>query len=366
MAISLSGAASSLGPPQHGGLDYRALKEAGVSPDEVLDFSVCTNPFGPSPAVLEAVAKADVARYPDSAAWALRERLATHHGLHPEQVLVTSGASQAIWLVALSLAERGRHSLILGPTFAEYAYACQLAGGRVLFTIAPPAAGFRPDCDRAVQLVRRFSPQLVWLCNPNNPTGLYCGPQEVAALLAACAEVGALLVIDEAYVNFTPQGWDAVPLLESAHLVLIRSMTKDYALAGLRLGYILAPSTIIEALARVQPPWSIASTAQEAGIAALESLDYYRRTWQELRALTQDLREGLLALGYNALPTDANFFLVEVGSASSIREELWQERILVRSCSSFGLPTYVRLGTRLPAQNAKLLEALRALAAKAR
>jgi len=148
-------------------------------------------------------------------------------------------------------------------------------------------------------------------------------------------------------------------LLKSGHLVLLRSMTKDYALAGLRLGYVLTPAEVTEILSKVQPPWSVNAVAQEAGLAALASEDYYRGTWRKLRGLTQALRRSLLELGLEVFPTDANFLLVRVGNGAQAREELWAHRILVRDCASFGLPEYIRVGTRLEEDNCRLVSCLK-------
>jgi histidinol-phosphate/aromatic aminotransferase/cobyric acid decarboxylase-like protein len=149
-----------------------------------------------------------------------------------------------------------------------------------------------------------------------------------------------------------------VALLKSGHLVLLRSMTKDYALAGLRLGYLLAPAEVIEILSRAQPPWSVNAVAQETGLAALESHGYYHDTWRKLRRLTHTLRRSLLELGLEVLLTDTNFMLVHVGDAVRAQEELWKDRILARDGASFGLPAYIRVGTRLEEDNRRLVSCL--------
>jgi len=359
MSASPRNAVAVLKPAHHGGLDYAALKAKGISPEEVLDFSVNVNPFGVPPAVQEAVARASITRYPDTRAGALRERLAEINGVEPEQVLVTNGLSQAIWLLALAYIRPGDLALVLAPTFGEYQVACELIGARVEAWWSRAEDGFRPDIEAIASWVSDHCPRLTWLCNPNNPTGLYLTEKEVRPLLDACAEAGSLLVVDEAYVSFVESAWASVALLKSGHLVLLRSMTKDYALAGLRLGYVLTPAEVTEILNKVQPPWSVNAVAQEAGLAALASEDYYRGTWRKLRGLTQALRRSLLELGLEVFPTDANFLLVRVGNGAQAREELWAHRILVRDCASFGLPAYIRVGTRLEEDNCRLVSCLK-------
>ncbi|MCS7179084.1 MAG: histidinol-phosphate transaminase [Anaerolineae bacterium] len=350
-----------LTPDQHGGLDYARLRAEGMAPDEILDFSVNSNPFGPHPAVREALAHVNIPRYPDPESGLLRERLAALCGLPPTRVLVTNGTAQAIWLVALAYLDPGDVALIVGPTFGEYRVACQLMGANVHVLSAPEEQEFLPDGEEIATWVRAQCPRLVWLCNPNNPTGVYLDQEAVLPILTACETVGSLLVLDEAYVNFADAPWDAVPWLESGHLLLLRSMTKDFALAGLRLGYVLGPEEGIRALRRAQPPWSVNAAAQAAGLAALDHLEEYRETWRALRRITEDLRITIMELQLPVRRTAVHFFLIRTCDGDRTREALWvRHRLLVRSCRSFGLPTDIRIGTRLPEENRRLVEALRA------
>ncbi len=347
---------------QHGGIDYARLRAEGIAPDEILDFSVNSNPFGPHPAVREALARSDIARYPDPEAGLLRERLAALCGLPPAQVLVTNGTAQAIWLVALAYLDPGDAVLIVGPTFGEYRVASQLMAAAVHILFAPEEQRFYPDVVEIADWISVHRPRLVWLCNPNNPTGVYLGRKAILSILTACQTAGSMLVVDEAYMNFTDKPWDSVPLLESGHLLLLRSMTKDFALAGLRLGYVLGPEEGIRALRRVQPPWSVNAAAQAAGLAALDHLEEYREAWSVLHRLTEDLRAAFTRLGQMALPTTVNFFLVRTGDGDGTREALMRHRILVRSCRSFGLPAHIRIGTRRPEENRRLMEVMERLA----
>ena len=343
---------------QHGGPDYRRLRAAGISPEDVLDFSVNSNPLGPHPAVREALAGVNLSRYPDPEAGLLREHLAALHGLPPAQVLVTNGTAQAIWLVALAYLDPGDLALVVGPTFGEYRVACQLMAAQVHILAAREDQAFQPDMEAVTDFIRARRPRLVWLCNPNNPTGVYLGREAIGGALAACEEAGSLLVLDEAYTNFADSPWDSAPLLESGHLLVLRSMTKDFALAGLRLGYVLGTEEAVQALRRAQPPWSVNAAAQAAGLAALDHLEAYRETWRQVRRWTEALRAAINGLGMEALPTAVNFFLVRTGDGDRTREALLERRIQVRSCRSFGLPAYIRIGTRLPEENALLIEML--------
>lgn len=361
MAVVPRPAVQNLVADLHGGLDYARLQAEGVAPEEVLDFSVNSNPFGPVPAVREALQRIAVSRYPDREAGLLRERLAERHGLSPAQVVVTNGTAEAIWLLALAYLEPGDPVLIVGPTFGEYRVASEIAGARVTVWRADGTSDFRPDVDDLIRRIAAMRPRIVWLCNPNNPTGVYLGEDEVRGLLSACEQAGSLLVVDEAYVNFVASPWDATALLASGHIALLRSMTKDYALAGLRLGYVLGTAEIARALRRVQPPWSVNAAAQEVGIVVLDHREAYEEMWRQLRRLTGALYTAVIGLGLPAVPTATNFFLIRTGDGDRTREALWRHRILVRSCASFGLPAYIRVATRREEENRRLLEALNAL-----
>ncbi len=345
-------------PDEHGGLDYARLRAEGITPDEVLDFSVNSNPFGPHPAVQEALTRVNISRYPDPEAGLLRERLAALCGLPPAQVLVTNGTAQAIWLVALAYLDPGDAVLIVGPTFGEYRVASMLMGAGVYVLSAPEEQRFHPDAGEIAEWICAHYPRLVWLCNPNNPTGVYLSREAVLSILTACQTVGSLLVVDEAYVNFASAPWDSVPFLESGHLLILRSMTKDFALAGLRLGYVLGAEEGIRALRRAQPPWSVNAAAQAAGLAALDHLEEYREMWRRLRRLAEDLQTAVAELGYPVLPTTVNFFLVRTGAGERTRELLMRQRILVRSCRSFGLLAHIRIGTRRLEENRQLVEVM--------
>ncbi len=344
---------------QHGGLDYALLREKNIKADDLLDFSVCINPFGPSPKVHEALKRSVIDRYPDTHAAALRERLAAVNGLEPVEVLVTNGLSQAILLIALAYIRSGDSVLVQEPGYGEYRAASELMGARVEYFLSYAENGFHPDIDNINALIRNGRPRIVWLCNPNNPTGSYLKESEVRAVLEACRKAGSLLILDEAYINFVHSAWSSLSFLKSENIILLRSMTKDFALPGLRLGYVLASSVCIEALGKAQPPWSINAAAQEAGLAALKSKDYYCKTWEKTVSLTRCFRSSLLGLGLEVLPGRANFLLLRLEDREGVQQHLWKSGILVRDCTSFGLPEFIRLGTRLEEENLQLLNCIK-------
>jgi histidinol-phosphate aminotransferase len=347
-------------PVHHGGLDYASLRTNGIQPGEVTDFSVNVNPFGPPPPVQEAIASVDISHYPDTLYLGLRERIAAIHNLDPSQVLVTNGTSQAIWLLALAYLDSGDLSLIPMPSFGEYQTACSLMNSKAQHLWSRADDHFHPDAGIYSAWIRDHRPRIIWLCNPNNPCGYCLSENEIASILEVCSTYGGLLIVDEAYLNFVDAPLDLTPFLESNHLILLRSMTKDYALAGLRLGYILGMKTMISHLQLVQPPWSVNCGAQSAGITVLDQQSYYRDTWQQLRRLTDSFYLSLKRAEWIVHPTRTNFMLIRTGRGSHTRDFLWEHHLLVRDCASFGLPEYIRVAARFEEDNQRLITSLQA------
>jgi histidinol-phosphate aminotransferase len=222
---------------------------------------------------------------------------------------------------------------------------------------ASESAGFRPDIGTVAGIVGQLAPKAVFLCNPNNPTGAYLGRDDIGRLLEAAPDT--LVVLDEAYAAFTDERWDSAGLCEAGNLLVVRSMTKDYAIAGLRLGYAFGEKGIIGVLKKVAPPWNVNILAQKAGIEALTRDGYLEKSREAVREGRFYLMAELEKLGFRCVPSAANFFLVEVGEAAALRQKLLAKKILVRDCASFSLPEYIRIAVRLPGDNRKLVAALR-------
>lgn len=350
-----------LEPCPHGSVSDAELAAASLERADVLDFSASCNPLGPSPRVREALTSADalarVGRYPDDAALALREALTEATGLAAERVLLGNGSAELLWLVALAYVRPGDRALILGPTFGEYARACRVMGGELDWLVTRAEDDFRPDVDAVVERVRTSRPRLVFVCNPNNPTGTYLGPDEIGALVEAGPDT--LFVVDEAYRGFVADPWPSEHLAASENVVLLRSLTKDHALAGLRLGYAAAASSAIDSLRAVRPPWSVNALAQVAGLAALSDPAHLAAARAEVHAAKRYLVDALVAAGIRVLPGAANFVLVEVGDARAFRAALLRWGCCVRDCASFGLPAFVRIGVRTRAECERLVGAIR-------
>lgn len=343
-----------LAPAYHGALDYAELRRLGLQPEEVLDFSANVNPYGPPPGVRRALEAVNVAQYPDREALALREALATLHSVRSDHIVVGNGVTELIWLIALAFVQPGDTALILTPTYGDYARAVHLMGGKVITCEARAEDDFAPPLQRAEELLVRTHPKLCFVCTPNNPTGQVV-PAEVIHRWASRLD-RTLFVVDEAYINFVP-GLPSVLAPERPNLLVLRSMTKDYALAGVRLGYAVGHTDLVEPLARVRPSWNVSAPAQVAGLAALADQEHLHHTIHQLREAKQDLADKLAALGFTVVPSATHFFLMKVGCAPCFRAALAERGLLVRDCTSFGLPAFVRVAARRPEENARLVAA---------
>ena len=348
-----------LGTCPHGGLNRAELDALGLSPDEVIDFSVSTNPFSCPPAVRDVFASVAIDRYPDSESTELRAALAGELGVGPDSILVGSGAMEIIRLIALTYFGRGDTVLYLKPTFGEYEVACRIAGAAVLEQWGREEESFAFNTGETVALVREHSPRGVFICNPGNPAGQYLQRQEIERVLDASPQ--GLVVLDEAYIAFTEGSWPSTGLVSRDNVVIVRSMTKDYALAGLRLGYALAGEEVINNLRRACPPWNVNAVAQRAGVVALRDSSYLKHCEVKIREAKRFLVEGFCRLGFTVLPSRTNFFLVKVGDGSRFRSRLLRYGIIVRDCASFGLPQYVRIAALKMPQCRRLLEAVETL-----
>ncbi len=348
-----------LEPCAHGSKNYAELRALGLDAEKVLDFSVNTNPFMPPAKVKKALNAIPFEQYPDPEAIELRKLLSKRLRLVSDYILVGSGTTELIRLVALTYFGKGDSVLILGPTYGEYDVACKIVGAQPVVQLARAEDNFRLKLTETSDLIGKHHPKGVFICNPNNPTGKYLSGQEIKIVLEAIGD--GLLVLDEAYISFVEKSWPSTDLVPRGNVVILRSMTKDYSLAGLRLGYAIATPDIIENLSRLRPPWNVNIVAQKVGALALINSDHLERSKEKIRETKQFLTDELSRLDFSLFPSDVNFFLMKVGDAQAFRAALLRRGILVRDCTSFGLPEYVRIAPRTMPECKKLIDAIRAL-----
>ena len=339
----------------HGAIGPAELAALGLTADKVVDFSVNGNAFGPAPGVADAIARAALTTYPDPQALALRQAVADLHEITPEQVLAGNGSMELMWLIALAFLQKRDRVLVVGPTFGEYARSAQIVGAVVQMAVAREADGFSVPIAAVSDALSATRYQVLYLCNPNNPTGSLL-PLSVVARWARQSPQ-TLFVVDEAYLDFVTNGQSAIGL-GLPNVLVLRSMTKAHALAGLRLGYAVGPIEVVDALTRVQTPWSVNAMAQAAGVAALHDREHLAKTLGLIRVAKEVLVEDLSGLGYAAVPSQTHYFLMDVGDGRAFRERLLPQGIVVRDCGSFGLPGHVRIAGRTVEENRRLAQAL--------
>ncbi len=342
----------------HGALDHAELAALGLNPAALIDFSSNLNPFGPPAAVGAALAALDPAPYPDRSCHQLRQTLAARHGCPPDAILAGNGANELIYLIARALLRPGNIALVIGPTFGEYAHACQLAGAQIVELRAHEGGKFQLDTEVLAATIKRARPRLTWLCAPNNPTGVDLPTGAILSLAETCAAAGGLLVVDRAYRSFLRDSVPAIDPLDaaaSASLLRLHSLTKSYAIAGLRLGYLLADAGLIARIAAYQPTWSVSSPAQAAAVAALHDPVFLPWSLPQIWAGSDALRDGLRGLGLPVHRADLPFMLVRPGDGAVARLALLRRGCAVRDCASFGLPAWVRVSPRRPEENARII-----------
>ena len=260
--------------------------------DTIIDFSSNINPLGPSPRVLRALRShlRWISRYPEIHAQGLVRHLARFHGLPEEAIVVGNGSTALIYRLPYALLVKT--ALVLHPTFSEYERAFGLGGCRIDMVMRDEADGFRPPWQRLFEGLRRGY-GVVMLCNPNNPTGDVIEKDELAEFVEEAARLGTVVVVDEAFMDFHEDATLKHEVLRRGNLIVLRSMTKCYALAGLRLGFLVASPPLAKRVREADEPWSVSALAQIAGRESLKDRNYLRRTLELIATERQYLMERL-------------------------------------------------------------------------
>ena len=339
----------------HGGdwAGYRA--EFGC---DALDFSANVSPLGLPAGVAAAITNAlpTADRYPDPLCRELRAALAGAEGVPADWILCGNGAADLIFRLALAV--RPRRALLPAPTFAEYEAALQTVG------CAVQRVFLREENEFAVteEFVDAVTPEtdIVFLCQPNNPTGQVTPPALVERLVRRCAECGAVLVVDECFLDFLPDrdAWTAKQLLRDApQLIILKAFTKLYAMAGVRLGYALCgDATLLEKMRGAGQPWAVSSLAQAAGLAALQETAYAGAVRALIAEQRPRMAAGLRALGLRVMDGQANYLLFR--ATPDLGEKLRRRGAVVRRCANYpGLDAaWYRTAVRTAEENTRLLQ----------
>jgi histidinol-phosphate aminotransferase len=329
------------------------------------------NPFGPSSLAIDAMrdALATVNYYPDDECGRLRLKLASHHGLPPEQVLITAGSTALLSLLCQTLLVPGLNAVTSERSFIVYSLAVQAAGARL---VEAPMRDDSFDLD-AVLAAIDSNTRIVFLANPNNPTGTML---EAAVVERFVAQVPGhvVVILDEAYYEFALQFASLRGIIYSnsldyirqgASVVVLRTFSKAHGLAGLRVGYGLGPSELLGYCARMRNTFSVSSVAQAAAMAAINDRDHIQRVVENNVLQSRGLSQGLAGLGYRVVPTSANFLCCDLGEdAAALASRLQDEGVAVRPLGPWGAPNCIRVTIGTPEQNQAFLQAARGLRAR--
>ncbi len=339
-------------------------REIGLPPSDIIKLASNENPLGPSPAALDAIAKTlgQLNLYPDGNAYYFKRKLAATLGLGAEHLIVGNGSNEIIEFVGHALLGPGAEVVVSQYCFAVYPIVTALCGAEL---VTVPARAFGHDLPA---MLRAITPRtrIVFVANPNNPTGTLASAAE---LLAFVREVppDVLLVIDEAYIEFLDEPADLLPLVREGgrlNLVLMRTFSKIYGLAGLRVGYGVGHPEMIAALEKVRQPFNLNSVAQTAALAALDDHDHVRKTRQNNAAGMRVLTEGFREMGLDYVPSAANFVIFRVGDGQRVFAELQRQGVIVRPLGVYQMPEWLRVTVGTASENARFLGALRKLGLK--
>ena len=332
-------------------------REYGIS--DSVKLASNENPLGPSPKALAAIRKGltTLHRYPDGAGYQLTKKIAGANGILPMNVVIGNGSDDIIALMVRALIRPGDRVIVPCPSFLMYAIAASAAGAVV---DSVPLKALTMDLDTMAERVTADT-RMVFVCNPNNPTGTVVTQKAFDRFLTRLPD-DVVVVVDEAYIEFA-RNPDCLktgrPSDVNRPLVTLRTFSKVYGLAGLRVGYGIMPAPLAELLNRVRPPFNVNTMAQAAAVAALDDRPFVRQTIELVHQGLDDLYGALDHLGLTYFKTEANFFLIDVEQpADAVFENLLRQGVIVRSMRAYGYPTYIRINVGRESENRRFLCAL--------
>ena len=346
-------------PIEHGGKVYEAARRWGVEAHDVLDFSANINPLGPPQTVLSAIENAltptSFRVYPD--AYSFLSAIVNKHLLMPDEIVVGSGAASLIFAVIHAVSPR--RVLILEPAFVEYLRASAAVNARVTTALLTEDRGFTPDFDSLVHDVKERQFDLVILNSPHNPTGALYPRDALLSLIDAAEEHNTAVLLDEAFIDYASRESFVSLAPTKSHLIVLRSLTKFYAMPGIRIGYTVTSAELAAKIKGQIDPWSVSTVALEAGCAALAEDEFGTESCRVNTIAGEEFASALRGLGLEVLPSAAYFLLAKLprGSGGDLQSWLESERILIRRCDSFhGLSDeFIRLAVRSSSDNERLV-----------
>ena len=334
-------------------------RELGLPARDLIKLASNENPFGPSPVALAAIKKAlrQLHMYPDGSVFYLKQKLAATLGVTPAHLVLGNGSNDIIEVLAHALLGPGDDMVVSQYCFAIYPIVAQLLGANV---VTVPAKDYGHDLPAMLRAVT-VKTKLVFVANPNNPTGTLAPEADVRRLVEELPE-HVVLAMDEAYFEFLEKPLDLLPLIRAGrkpNLILLRTFSKIYGLAGLRLGYGIAHPEFIAALEKIRQPFNVNSLAQAAGLAALDDTAHVKKTRRNNFQGRKFLEKSLAAMSVEYIPSSANFLLAKVGAGQEVFEQLQRRGVITRPMGGYQLPEFIRISVGTPAENRRCIKALR-------
>ncbi len=354
-----------IAPYQAGKPITELAREYGLQVDGIVKLASNENPLGVPPSARDAMAAvvSDLARYPDSNGFELKAALSKRYAVPPDWITLGNGSNDILELAAHALLQPGASAVYSQYSFAVYALATQETGARA---IVVQAREHGHDLD-AMRAAIAPDTRLVFVANPNNPTGTFLSAEAIATFLAAVPR-DVVVVLDEAYNEYLEPGlrFDSTRWLRDyPNLIVSRTFSKAYGLAGLRVGFGLAQAELTDLLNRVRQPFNVSSVALAAAVAALDDTAFLQRSYELNRAGLQRLQSAFAAMGFEYVPSCGNFVLVRVGDAGAVYQGLLHAGIIVRPVDNYGLGEWLRVTVGLPQENEAFLAALARLTGRA-
>lgn len=332
-------------------------RELGIS--GIVKLASNENPLGASAASVAAMQEAikTIALYPDGNGFELKDALHKRYGVAHDCITLGNGSNDLLELAARAFLTVGDKAVYSAHAFAVYALATQAVGAT---GVTVPAMNFGHDLAGMARAAVEQKAKMIFIANPNNPTGTFLSGDELHAFLRALPR-GILVVLDEAYTEYLPeaQRYDSIAwLAEFPNLIITRTFSKAYGLAGLRVGFALAHPQVTDMLNRVRQPFNVNSVAQAAAAAALRDVSFVKRTFELNQRGMAQITEGLTKLGLEYIPSFGNFVSFRIGNATAMYRRLLELGVIVRPIANYDLPDWLRVSIGLESENAKFLTAL--------
>jgi histidinol-phosphate aminotransferase len=335
-------------------------REFGLTASNIVKLASNENPRGPSARVRAAIAAAteEICRYPDGDGFELKAALSARLRVSPFQLVLGNGSNDVLELATQAFLRPGDHAVYSRHAFVVYPLATQARGA---IGIEVPARDYAHDLP-AMRGAITPQTRIVFVANPNNPTGTWIAPEPLRAFIASVPQ-DVLVVLDEAYNEYlepSQQAESTAWIGEHPNLIVSRTFSKAYGLAALRVGYGIMDAKVADMVNRVRQPFNVNALAQAAAVAALADSEYVDESRRLNAAGMRALMDGARALGLTYVPSHANFLLIRVGNAAHVYQRLLEQGVIVRPVAGYGLPEFLRVTVGLPAENRRFLDALAA------